>query len=359
MNLPPVTRATASFERKNRLFIGAYGFEERSLGWVRLVSTGVAPLNSAIVFRYAHRKGNNRIEELQKTLKNLGCSEIREIRYDVAYPLDIEDTIEKKLSKVFHDVEEIVVDISAMTKFLILVLLSKLTPFEGKLRIVYSEAEDYAPSEEEYVKSKSEMGLIARFPSRGSETILRARCLSSIRMQGQPVTMVAFTSFNEQLVRHMLGTITPHRLIFINGHPPRQDFAWREKATQEIHAKIIDDYSADNPLDEHGSLIRTASTLDYLESVGILGEIYKKHGLYERIILAATGSKMQTVGLFVQKMAHPDVHVEYPTPDSYYVTGMSRGVRQVHEVCLEQFSRSVRGLRESSKVLNAGTSITF
>jgi hypothetical protein len=165
-------------------------------------------------------------------------------------------------------------------------------------------------------------------------------------MQGQPTTMIAFASFNEQLVRHMLGSLSPHRLLFINGRPPRPDYAWRERATQEIHRKLIDEYANDNPVDSGGGLVRTVSTLDYRETVEELDKGYRRYGLYERIICAATGSKMQTVGLFFSKMMHPDVHIEYPTPDSYFVRGMSTGVRTVHEVVFDNFSQVVRSLHE-------------
>ena len=349
-DLPDVTAAKLSLDNgPKKLFIGAYGFEERALGWARMITPTGAPLQRAILFRYINGKGRNRVHELQQALRNLGCSDSQEIKYQVRYPQDIEDIIEARLTKLIPFVDEIIVDITAMTKFLILVLLFKLAQFDRRVRIVYSEAEEYAPSEAEYIKSKSEMELIAKYPSRGSESILRARCLSSIRMQGQPVTLVAFTSFNEQLVRHMLGTITPHRLILINGQPPRKEYAWRERATQEIHAKLIEEYSEDNPLDGQGKLLRATSTLDYLQTVSVLEQVHTEFGHHERIIIAATGSKMQTVGLFVHKSVHPDVHVEYPTPDSYYVTGMSKRIWQVHEADFSRFATILRGLGLSSK----------
>ncbi len=61
-------------------------------------------------------------------------------------------------------------------------------------------------------------------------------------------------------------------------------------------------------------------------------------------ICAATGSKMQTVGLFFSKIKHPDIHIEYPTPDSYFVRGISQGVRNVHEVIIPRFSEFLRNI---------------
>jgi hypothetical protein len=159
-------------------------------------------------------------------------------------------------------------------------------------------------------------------------------------MQGQPVILVAFTSFNEQLVRHMLGTMSPHRLMFINGRPPRSESGWREHATQTIHERLVDEFAADNPK-SNGLLKRVASTLDYRDTIDRINSVYDAHGNFERIICAATGSKMQTVGLFFSKAIHPDVHVEYPTPDSYFVKGFSEDIRKVHEVTFTRFSEFI------------------
>jgi len=346
MNFPAVLPASKLEPTANRLHIGAYGFEERSLGWPRFQSGQGPILRNSMIFRYIHPKGKNRTQELRRALLALGVPSPNEARYNARFPHEIEQITQKAFDTSLLNCEEIVLDISAMTKLLILVCLCELMDFAGTMRIVYSEAEDYSPSEQEYDKSRKDLGIIATFPSRGSESIVRTRCLSSIRMQGQPVSIVAFTSFNEQLVRHMLGTINPHRLIFINGRPPRIDYNWRERATQEIYNKLLNEYRADNEIDDTGSLKRIASTLDYRETVYRVNEIHKQFGTHERIICAATGSKMQTVGLFFSKMIHPDIHIEYPTPDSYFVKGISVGIRKVHEVVLPNFSDFLRSIQE-------------
>jgi len=347
MKFPAISYATKLLADRKRLFIGAYGFEDRSLGWA-VYSKGQGDiLNRALLIRYIHPKGRNRIKELRQSLARLGVgsSKILDIPYDFHSPHRIEFVLSRNLKGLLHETDEVVLDISAMTKILILVCLCMLKDFCGTVRIVYSEADDYAPTKDEYKNSKKNMEVIAKFPSRGVESIVRMKCLISIRMQGQPVTMVSFTSFNEQLVRHMLGTISPHRLLFINGRPPRKDFAWREKATQEIHKRIIEWYPADNPLNEQGFLECVASTLDYTGTIDRLGEIHKSYGNYERIICAATGSKMQTVGLFFVKIMYPDIHIEYPTPDSYFVKGFSKRVRKVHEIVFPRFSEFLKSIK--------------
>ena len=339
MLLPQLSIAQLLNPGPIRLFMGAYGFEQRSLGWSDYQIHQGSVLSRGFLFKYRHRKGRNLIHELRHNLQLLGISEPNDITYDVPSPHTIETEIEQKIWPILDKIDEIILDISAMTKLLILVTLCKLIEFHGLLRIVDSEANEYPPTNKDYERYKQKMVEVAKFPSRGVEAIIRVKCLSSIRMQGQPVTMIAFASFNEQLVRHMLGTINPHRLIFINGRPPREDFRWREDATQEIHKQLIDQYKSDNPIDKLEKLLeRVSSTLYYSETIDCLDDIYNNFGNYERIICAATGSKMQTVGLFFSKIRHPDIHIEYPTPDSYLVKGRPQGVRRIHEIFIPKFS---------------------
>lgn len=345
--LPPLAPASVLNRDVKRIFIGAYGFERRCSGWCRLQAAKGRPLSDAMMFRYVHPKGPNKIETLQKLLPQLGVKKPKDLPFDYDSPQEIEELLERRLRSITAD--EIIIDTSGMAKILILATLCKLEDFTGTVRVIYSEAENYCPSEKQYESVKGKMAATAKFPSRGCEDLIRLGCLSSIRMQGQPVTLVAFTSFNEKLVSHMLGHITPHRLLLINGRPPRADYRWREKATQFIHQKLWLNYSQDNPLDQHGLLERASSTLDYRESVSALNQVYSNYGLYERIVCAATGSKMQTVGLFIAKVLHPDIQIEYPTPDSYFVKGMSTGVRQVHELTLPRYREFLRTLRQAEK----------
>lgn len=345
MKLPDLKHATILKEGPRRLFIGAYGFEDRALGWIQ-IQKNLNILSSAIMIRYKHSKGINKVMCLRDRLFHFGANKIEEVEYNVRMPYNLENDVEEKFNKKFDGIDEILIDISAMTKLLILICLCKLKNFAGVVRLIYSEADKYAPTVEEYNEFKQNIEVIAKFPSRGFSSIIRMKCLSSIRMQGQPVTLVAFTSFNEQLVRHMLGSISPHRLIFINGKYERSDYSWRDLATQDIHNKLIKEYHVDNPLDSNGLLRRSVSALDYRESFREINQIYKQYGNYERIICASTGDKMQTVGLFFAKAKQPDIHVEYPAPDSHFFKGFSIGIRQQHEIVFKSFSKIIENINK-------------
>jgi hypothetical protein len=135
-------------------------------------------------------------------------------------------------------------------------------------------------------------------------------------MQGQPVATIAFTSFNDQLLQALLNTVYPSRLFLINGAPPVHH--WREEATAWIHEQLRAEWPAeDNPVDSAGLPTRRASTLDYKESLEHLLHLYWELSVDHRIVLAPTGSKMQTVASYFLRSVQSDTHVEYPTPKGF------------------------------------------
>lgn len=346
ISLPKLSIAKKLNNNNKRLFISAYGFEPRSLGWCKLQESSNNTIDKALLFKYKNPKGSNKVRALDTILEQMNVSDIEHITYNVKCPHDIEYKLNQVFNRILEEYEEVIVDITAMTKLLILVVLLTLKNYSGKLKIIYSEAVTYSPEQDEYDKSKNDVGFIAKFPSQGVGSIIRMKCMSSVRMQGQPVCLIAFTSFNEQLVRHILGTISPHKLIFINGSPPREDFKWREEATYEIHSQLFQDYFFDNPIDSNNRLINTVCTLDYVETVETINEIHTSNGCYNRIICAATGSKMQTVGLFFAKIMHPDIHIEYPTPDSYFFSGLSKGIKNIYEIEFPSFASFLKNINQ-------------
>jgi hypothetical protein len=241
--------------------------------------------------------------------------------------------------------EEIVIDISVMSKLLIMIILCSLQRFEGKVRIIYTEPMDYSPSQEDYLAAKNNINHLHNLPSLGVHDVVRTSLLSSTIMQRRPNAVICFTSFNEQLLRAMLSVINPTHLLLINGVPPH--LHWREIAMQEICKGIICDFKDDNDVDTSGSLVRKTSTLNYKETFKEISEIYKRYCYSYRIILAPTGSKMQTVGCAIVKICCPDIHMEYPTPESFYFHGYSsKEIRDVHQVEFPNFSSLIRNICE-------------
>src|SRR5205085_2318636 len=86
---------------QKRLFIGACGFEQRSLGWPRYQKH--TPLTGAIVFEYRHPKGKNKIAELYGELHRLGAKRPRKLMCDVRCPYAIEDLLDAEFQHLAYD----------------------------------------------------------------------------------------------------------------------------------------------------------------------------------------------------------------------------------------------------------------
>jgi hypothetical protein len=316
----------------NRIvFVAAMGFEDRALEFPKQLAARSAG-GLVITIRYVHAKGENREREFQMLFSRNSAWQVREVKYSSIRAHEFEGAFDSILnSAAVSETDTVVVDISGMSKFLILVTLLRLWRVKKTLKLVMTTALKYTPTKVDFDATMHDQGTNIRAfagqPSSGVSAILRSNCMTSIRMQGQPTCAVAFTSFNEELIRHAIGTLNPRRLILINGMPPLEETYWRSAATQLIHSNLVEEYAADNHVSEEtGLLLRTVSTLDYLETLQKLEDIHREFGLYERMIYFATGSKMQTVALAIHRQLHRDAHLEYPTPDSYFFQEYSKGV---------------------------------
>lgn len=324
----------------SRIFFAAEGFEDRTIAWPKELPQDTV-FREGLVFRYVPEK-KSRLEELLGTLQPRCTQKIRVVDFHRFEPARSELQLAVVLRDLLRGVSEVVVDISVMSKLMIMMLLYALRDFGGTLNIIYSEPVSYAPSEQDYLKYKDNLEGALTLPSYGVHQVVRTPALSSAIMQRHPSLVVAFTSFNEQLIRALLSNISPARFFLVNSVPPR--LKWRAIAAQEIHRLVIEEYAYDNEL-EGGELKRRCSTLDYEETFTLLSNIYKNHCYTHRIIVAPTGSKMQAVAAALFKICCPDVHIEYPTPESFFIEGFSSpDIEGIHQITFSQFAPFVSGL---------------
>jgi hypothetical protein len=216
----------------------------------------------------------------------------------------------------------VVVDISSMSKLAIMLVLHVCRTLDLEVRILYAEAQSYAPSKEEFdnAREKREIHRPTLQVFTGIYGVVRVDSLASVAMQGQPTAALVFMSFNDALTQVLLNTVYPSRLFLINGCPPEHQ--WREAATAWIHDQVRREWEEDNPVDpglgkDMPLPKRVASTLDYRETVSLLLQLYWDLSAKHRILLAPAGSKMQAVGCYLVKALHPDIHVEYPSPEGF------------------------------------------
>jgi hypothetical protein len=328
--------------------IAAPGFEDRTLALVRTLTK--LPNRRAVLMRYRDWQSNNKVDELIAAFrqKKIHIRQQDVLDYYRYSPDGFADALSSWLTR--ERCTRVLLDISTMSKLAILLCLEVLRDLNLDVTLFYAEASDYGPSREEYLHARAENN----YPrpsiqvSTGVAGVMRVTRLSSVALQGEPCAAIAFMSLNERLTQALINAIYPSRLFLVNGRPPVH--TWREEATAWIHDQLRQEWpESDNPVSSNsetslGLPCRVTSTLNYAETVELILGLYWELANQYRIILAPTGSKMQTLGCFIAKALHPDIHIEYPTPESF-LPFYSVGIGPVWQVKLGRVGDYVQMLR--------------
>ena len=347
LHLPQLKRVTHRFLLKDCVVIAAAGFEDRTLALSKNINTLRSHLILAV---YKDWEPGNRIDAVVDSYRVAGIDSnaVTFLNYDRFNP----DAFGQELQTSINEAAQtrVLVDISTMSRLEIMIVLDVCRSSNREISIFYAEAANYGPTEEEYEEARQ--GLYPR-PSiqvySGLGGLVRSARLSSVALQGEPTAVIAFMSMNEVLTQALINCISPSRLFLINGRPPSH--TWREHATAWIHDELRSEWPlSDNPILASpvgdGLPSRATSTLRYAETVHLFLDLYWNCASEYRIVLAPTGSKMQTVASFIVKAIHRDIHVEYPTPESF-LKSYSQGIGQQWWVDFGKLEDSVQEWRST------------
>jgi hypothetical protein len=320
-NLPNLQICNTVALQEGDIVIHAPGFEDRTMDVLNSISPCIE--SRAILIDYLPYFSDNKLLEIQTGINRLGIknSNIDTIKYDRFLPGDFEERLERLLLN--KTVSRALIDISTMSKLLILLVLNVCHRIDINISIIYCEAKDYGPTQEEFnlARDNSEIHRPTIQIYDGIIGVVRADSLASVSMQGQPTAAIVFMSFNDALTQVLLNTIYPSRLFMVNGRPPVH--SWREEATAWIHDQVRREWEEDNPISFSSKQQtylpdRVTSTLYYQDTIALLLDIYWRMSTSYRILLAPSGSKLQTVGCYIAKALHHDIHIEYPSPESFF-----------------------------------------
>jgi hypothetical protein len=332
--LPPVSSLDIASVSCPLTYIAAAGFEDRATSVLDFLSNEKCKIQNALVIEYKpYGHPENRVTEIRRRLERIGAS-IMWASYNRRDPQEFQTKCANLLRST--DSTKILVDISGMSKFLIMVLLQSLRKIPRDLSILYAEADIYHPTREEFEKEKNKNGATPDFLTTGVYNILTVTSLSSVSMQGYPILMLVFPTFNHFEIVALHNEFSPQRMILLEGDPHEERDKWRLAAIREVNKNILDnpDYACES---------KTLSTFDYVSTVEALEEVYQTYCYSHKIVLAPTGSKLQTIAAFVFKQLHPDVQIVYPITEAF-IGEYSEKCRGLWSIHVGNFSRFVDSL---------------
>jgi hypothetical protein len=207
----------------------------------------------------------------------------------------------------------------------ILVALLRESPNHA-VTIIYGEAKEYPPSKSQFERDRKSFGeSVLSYISSGIFEIASTPELASVAMLGEAIRLVVFPSFDPTQLSNLIQELQPTYTELIHGVPPAPNNKWRIKAIDELNRPTL---KVLRQREDH-----MASTRDYRETLRILLKVYGERSMFDRIVVAPTGSKMQAVAVGLFRAVLYDVQIVYPTPQTFTAPNEHTvGIRQLYKV---------------------------
>jgi hypothetical protein len=223
-----------------------------------------------------------------------------------------------------HDVKKhILLDISVAANRACVRALTSCLEFDCQLTVAYAEAEVYHPTIEEFSKNEAIwMSEDSLGTEKGVEDISPSEEFLGEHLDAVSNVVILLPSFRHERSAAIISHIDPALLIkpnddviWVLGCPHLVEDLWRRDAMRKLN-RIVDD-----------AKVYEASTFDYREVWRIFESIYDAKWETSNITLSPLGSKLQTIGVTLFCLRHPDVRVLFSVPKQYNRKQWSHGVR--------------------------------
>ena len=313
-NLVPVDHITL---QANDCVIVASGFEERALAGLEQVCTCPGDFSVALI-RYLPKVDQN------QGLRALDLCEAHQIPV-VEFTYDREEPagIGPQLAAYAQPFDRVILDISGMSRLLIVQTIVALLQSDIVFEVLYAEAEVYLPEKGAFDEAHSAGNDTPSFLSSGIFEVASSPELSSVAMLGAAIRLISFPSFDPKQLDNLIQEVQPTHNDVVHGIPPDLDLHWRTDAISRSNRSFL---STMQRVEEH-----RASTLDYRETLQLILRIYAAHAAFDRIVIAPTGSKMQAVAVAIIRAVLNDIQIVYPTPLKFEDPGRyTEGVKQLY-----------------------------
>ena len=322
---PDLQRITVPHIGSDDCLLVCGGFEDRAIAALRRICAAECSGFALALVSYRPVYPQNRTDELRQIGREAHL-QITEFVYDRENPAGIGE----ELKHFTRDYAHVFVDISGMSRLLIVQTLVALLAelHNHAVTVIYGEAQEYPPTIEQFAHDRQSANeLVPSYISSGIFEVASTPELASVSMLGEAIRLVAFPSFDPAQLSNLIQELQPTYTELIHGVPPAPKNKWRTQAIDEINHPTL---NALQRREDH-----RASTRDYRETLRILLKVYGERSMFDRIVVAPTGSKMQAVAVGLFRSALYDVQVVYPTPQIFTAPHEHTiGIRQLYKVDL-------------------------
>ena len=325
---PELQITTAPTLGSDDVLLTCAGFEDRAIEALRrAVSAGCRGFR-VLRIDYLPEVGANRKKDIAdlcaQAQGTLEC-----LTFDREHPAGAGERI---LARV-PDSHRLHVDLSGMSRILIVQIVAELVrrARSANSEVLYCSAKVYPPKREQ-VESKlaehTDLVGLTMFVSTGVFGLTVVPELSSVAMQGQPIRVITFPSWNTTQLAAVCSEMQASHFTIVHGIPPDPQNAWRRSAIRTLNR--VESLPSQEEFD--------VSTLDYRETLDLLLNIYDTHRQHEKLVVSPIGSKMQSLAVGIVCAFLRDLQVVYPTPRLFAAPeDYTQGVGHLYRLPLEQF----------------------
>lgn len=324
---PGLDTCPHSIDGRDALVVCA-GFEDRALAFLRRIADGGSRGFKITEIDYIPEVAENRIDELRAVARTTESS-LTALPYRRTNPESVDAIL-----GTLVEAERLYIDVSGMSRLLIVQLVASVvrTGALSRTSVIYTEAAEYPPTEEQVrvtLADHADYRKVLSFISSGVVGLTIAPELSTVAMQGQPVRVIAFPSFNAAQFATVCAEINAAAFTILNGSPPLPENGWRREAIRGLNG--LDGLHDKDEVD--------VSTLDYRDTLRVVLDTYAQYGATQKLIVAPTGSKMQSVAVGLAVGFLRDLQVVYPTPKHFpNPSNYTTGVRATSHLSLARFA---------------------
>jgi len=348
--LPALTPLDAAIENNSSfdLYVGALGFEARTTAAASALLEKGVKVQNAVLLEYdmyyeATEKRRKKYEQIVRELTS------GKAQRPLNSPVSVQDpNFPERMKSLLHTITKskfprILFDCTSCTSIIHSESLAVLLEHSCDLTVLYSEAEEYFPTREQW-----ESGQVRRQATRvqgpfaGVRFVAKPPILQADDIGEVPVLLILFPTFNTERTDGVLAELEPAARIWLFGEP-------HNLVKNSYRIEMAKTFAA--PIMYPGDQWSLLSTFDYRKTLLALAGIYGEHRSTHRTVVMPHGSKMQTLAVNLFASAH-QVSMVFAMPKTYNPDRYSKGCVQVWAIPLGETSSLMEKLKSGRALGN-------
>lgn len=306
--------------------MAAGGFEKRALTFVRGVDIRKFSIGQAILLRYVTQREENEpnfnrlMTRVEKFTNNI---EIIDVDVDIPDKF-LKELVEKvRSASTSLKSRSAIIDISGMAHVLICCCLRAVDACLLQTSVVYTEASDYYPKEQEWdvvidAVQKRNFKVMAKYlQTAGLKDIQIPTDFKGNSRPACQACLFVMAGYEPNRVQGLIDDYAPHAIVIFYGRSPHQKLHGRQNLSIALHKHIFDGWRYREIYD--------FSTLEVEEILNILETEYQTLRSEYDVAIASQCSKMQTVASYLFWKRHPEIQLVFTTAVRIEPKRYSRG----------------------------------